>query len=356
MSSVVHSPIFVKVSRWGALPLLLSLTACSWFSGEDDATASAPELPPLEVPPDLVSPQGDPRLARPVLPKPAATKPAELGVKDCRCSEPPRIGEQVLPPNKGVQRLREGQRRWLRVEAEPEQVWPLVRKFLEQRGYRVMRDEPAIGLLETDWKPVFVEENLAKGESNWRESLRIRIEPADQAGRTEIFLAQRNSQRVKDEAGEHWELRPADAGRAVEMLNRLARYLAGENVSDAVPLEPLAARIDVDDADHSVIVVDADFDRVWRRTSLALQDLGFTLEDSDRANRIFHIYNELPSGLSEEELKHGKKRSATVREDFWIHLREVGKTTHISVRDKEGVVDESQVARHLLTQLLGQLG
>jgi outer membrane protein assembly factor BamC len=255
--------------------------------------------------------------------------------------------------------MREGQRRWLVVEAEPEQVWPLVRKFVTMRGYRVQTDEPAIGLLETDWKPLVVaeqsDEEQATDAGNWRERLRIRIEPAELPGRTEIYLTQRNSQRGEDEDDESWQLRPADDDRAVEMLNRLARFLAAEDVSDAVALQPLAARIALDDNEHTVIIAAAEFATMWRRTSMALDALGFTIEDQDRTNRIFHIYNELPSGLTEEELNFGKKKSATVREEYWVHVQERGEEVHVSIRNQAGTVDESRVAQHVLTLLLAQL-
>jgi outer membrane protein assembly factor BamC len=339
----------------------LALGACSWFSGDDAESRDAPLLAPLEIPPDLVNPVGDPRLARPVLP--TVHKSKSSGSKALAIAptvnETPSIGEQVLPQGKGVQRMREGQRRWLIVEAEPEQVWPLARGFLEMRGYRIQRDEPAVGLLETDWKEIFADEKDATdktGRANWRERLRLRIEPAAQAGRTEIFLTQNHSQRGPDTADQQpqWELRPADEDRAVEMLNRLARYLAAENVQDAIPLKPIAASIEVDADNHTVLQLDATFDIAWRRTSLALDGLGFTIEDHDRANRIFHIYNDLPSGLSEEELNFGKPKSATVREEYWVQLQERGERINLSVRNKAGDVDESQVARHLLNLIMGQ--
>lgn len=360
MLSVCYQRMFPAMLRGVLLiSVVAALNACSWFRGDDEQKADAQVLAPLEIPPDLVTPVGDPRLARPEIPTvKSGAKPPVTSTADCQCNKPPRIGERVLPQGKGVTRMRKGQRRWLVAEAEPEQVWPLVRKFLTMRGYRVERDEPAIGLLETAWKPQYAdagatdEQAESKGQSNWRESLSVRIEPAEQMGRTEIFLTQRNSQRAAD--GQTWELRPANENRAVEMLNRLARYLAGKDVAGA-PLKPLKARIDADDNEHTVIIVEAGFDRTWRRTGAALTALGFTIEDRDRANRIFHVYNELPSGLTEEELRFGKERSATVREEYWIHVQAVGEKTHISVRNKSGVVDQSQVARHLLTLLLGQL-
>lgn len=342
----------------------LALGACSWFNGDDADSKEALLLAPLEVPPDLVTPVGDPRLARPVLPavkKTGAVSRSALAATPTvnEPNAPQGIGEQVLPQGKGVQRMREGQRRWLVVDAEPEQVWPLARGFLEMRGYRIQRDEPAVGLLETDWKEIFADGKDATdktGRANWRERLRLRIEPAEQAGRTEIFLTQNHSQRGSDTADQQpqWELRPADEDRAVEMLNRLARYLAAENVQDAIPLKPIAASIEVDADGHTVLQLNATFDIAWRRTSMALDGLGFIIEDHDRANRIFHIYNDLPSGLSEEELNFGKPKSATVREEYWVQLQERGEHINLSIRNKAGQVDESQVARHLLNLIMGQ--
>jgi len=349
------------------LAVLSTLNACSWFSGGDDETGDAVSLRPLEIPPDLVTPQGDPRLAQPTLPQTQDTSKdtskattSTPATADCRCNEPPRIGERVLPAGKGVQRMHEGQRHWLVVQAEPEQVWPLARKFLEMRAYRVARDEPAIGLLESDWKNRYADGQANDpSKANWRELLRIRIEPAQQAGYAEVYLSQRQSQRVAGDAADstpaQWQLRPADEDRAIEMLNRLAQFLAAKDVSDAVPLQPLNVHLDTNADGHTVLVAEAGFEMVWRRTSMALDALGFTIEDHDQSNRIFHVYNDLPSGLTEEELKFGKPKSATVREEYWIYVQEQGNNTHISVRNKSGQVDESQVAKQVLTMLLGQL-
>ncbi len=353
-SLTVHS--LSRLLLVGAVTTMLA--ACSWFGGGDPEAENALILSPLEIPPDLISPVGDPRLARPALPTviPAKTVVVDnnslaASSADCDCNELPSIGERVLPAGKGVQRMREGQRRWLMVQAEPEQVWPLARGFLEMRGYRVARDEPAIGLLETDWKAVFADDaSASSAEANWRERLRIRIEPAEQVGRTEIFLTQRHSQRVSGE----WALRPADTDRAVEMLNRLARHLAAEEVQDAIPLQPLNARIESDADGHTVLQIKTTFDQAWRRTRLALDALGFTIEDQNRANRTFYVYNELPSGLSEDDLRFGKPRSATVREEYRLQLQERDEYINLSMRNKAGQVDESLVARHVLTLLLGQ--
>ncbi len=359
-------PKFLK-SSWlrrcavksAVISIVVLLAGCSWFSDEKEPGA-ATVLRPLEVPPDLVRPYGDDKLVSPV----ATASPQEMQqAVDCRCNDrPPSIGERVLPQGKGVQRLRDGQHRWLLVSAEPEQVWPLARKFLEMRGYRVSRDEPAVGLMETDWKNVFDiagdntdAEKESDGIPTWRERLRLRLEPGQQSDRTEVYLTEYRSERVAGtDGGKQWQLRAPDGDRAIEMLNRFARYLTAENVEDAVSLAPVASKLGSDEDGGSVLIVEADFAKVWRRTGIALDALGFVIEDRDRAKRIYNVYNELSTGKSEEELEHGKPQSATVRENYRIQLDQKGETTQLSIRTQTGQVDNSDVAVHVLNLLHSQ--
>ncbi|MEE8379642.1 MAG: outer membrane protein assembly factor BamC [Gammaproteobacteria bacterium] len=343
--------------------IVVFLAGCSWFSDEKEPGA-ATVLRPLEVPPDLVKPYRDDKLISPA----SQVSGASLQqTTKCDCDDrPPSIGERVLPPGKGVQRLRDGQHRWLLVSAEPEQVWPLAQKFLEMRGYRVSRNEPAVGLMETDWKNIFDiagdnadSEKESDGIPTWRERLRLRLEPGQQSDRTEVYLTQYRSERVTGGGGStdekvQWQLRAPDGDRAIEMLNRFARYLTAENVEDAVSLTPVASKLGSNEDGGSVLIVEADFAKVWRRTGIALDALGFVVEDRDRARRIYRVYNELSTGKTEEELEHGKPQSATVRESYQIQLDQKGETTELSIRTQTGQVDNSDVAVHVLNLLHSQ--
>ena len=339
--------------RFILIGIITLMTACSWTSKEK---SDAEVLPPLDVPPDLLKPTINEQYVPPVLPAaaplPSATQ--EPTTNDSRSSSDlPRLGEPVLPPGRGVQRVRDGQRRWLIVSAEPEQAWPLVRKFLTMRGYSIARDEPAIGLLETDWKDRF-DDTDHNGLPNWRERLRIRLEPAEQAGKTEVYVSQNNSERVTEDGQSQWQIRAPDNERSVEMMDRLARYLVAGNIEDVAPLSALVSNIDTDEDGRIALRVEAGFELVWRRTALALDALGFVIEDHNRASRTYRIYNEVSKGLTEEELQHGKPQSATMREEFQLRLHEEGEHTLISVQDKLGRPDQSKIARHLLSQLRGQ--
>ncbi len=351
--------------RCCAVMSVVLLAGCSWFSDKKELDA-AEILSPLEVPPDLVRPYGDDKLVSPVPTTSSKQAPQTLQSKktaDCRCDDrPPSIGERVLPQGKGVQRLRDGQHRWLLVSAEPEQVWPLARKFLEMRGYRVNKDEPAVGLIETDWKNVF---DITGGDGDSggkdtngipteRERLRLRMEPGQQSESTEVYLTQYRSERAAGTDGEQWILSTPDEERAIEMLNRFARYLSAENVEEAVSLAPVASKLGSDGDGGSVLIVEAEFAKVWRRTGIALDALGFVIEDRNRNSRIYSVYNELSTGKTAEELEHGKPESATVRENYRIRLDQEGEKTVLSVRTKAGQVDNSDVAVHVLNLLHSQ--
>jgi len=322
---------------------VMLLSACSWLSGKP-SESGVDELPPLEVPPDLVKPKGKAPLLVPEL------KPKKQAAVDCAPQGPEleRIAKRVLPPQKDVRIVRDGRHRWLMVEVEPEQLWPLARKFLAERGYRITVDDPAIALIETDWQPIEAGEG---GVSTLRERLRVRIEPGEVPGTTEVYMSQAQAER---NAGGEWELRTPDEERAAEMLYRLARYLGNEDVGQSLPLKALDTEIERDADNNIRLRIGAPWEVVWRRAGIALDNLGYVIEDRDRSNRLYAIYTEIASGKTEEEVKFGKPESPTVRLNYELKVTEDGEETLISVLDSKGSPDNSPQARHLLTQIQGQ--
>ena len=320
------------------------LAACSWFAdGQHDTEVQ--DLPPLEVPPDLIKPQGK----APLLVPEVTTKKTADG--DCATAAPApleRISRRVLPPQKDVRIVRDGRHRWLMVDVEPEQMWPLARNFLTKRGYRIVLDEPGIALIETDWR---TREISGVDKSSLRERLRLRIEPGQVPGTSEVYMNQAQAERNGD--GE-WELRTPDDERAAEMLNRLARYLGDEDVGQAMPLKALDASMGHDEDGNIQLRIAAPWEAVWRRAGIALDNLGFVIEDRDRANRVYRVYTEVASGRSEEAIKYGKQESATVRLNYELKVSEADSEVLIQVRDSDGKPDNSEPARHLLTQIQGQ--
>ena len=97
---------------------------------------------PLEVPPDLLgSSLGD---SLPI---------SEGDATDSQYAS--RAGTQpaspVLPRADGARIERSGQDRWLVVTAAPDALWPRLRDFWIDQGFTLTTENPATGVMETDW-------------------------------------------------------------------------------------------------------------------------------------------------------------------------------------------------------------
>ena len=57
----------------------------------------------------------------------------------------------VLPEIDGARIESSGGERWLAVAAEPEAVWPGIRDFWIDQGFTLETEEPAVGVMETNW-------------------------------------------------------------------------------------------------------------------------------------------------------------------------------------------------------------
>jgi uncharacterized lipoprotein len=57
----------------------------------------------------------------------------------------------VLPTVAGVTLERSGDKRWLQIESTPQNVWPEVVSFWREQGILLVEQDPAIGVMKTDW-------------------------------------------------------------------------------------------------------------------------------------------------------------------------------------------------------------
>jgi len=210
-------------------------------------------------------------------------------------------------PKKAMQSGRAGTQRWLVVEGTPDALWPKLRDFWLTMGFSLAVDRPDIGVLETDWAENrakipqdFIRNTLGKlidslYSTPERDKFRMRIEPGKKPGEIEIYISHRGMQEIyPTEAKDRtiWQPRPPDPDLEAEMLRRLMVYLgvkeeqAQQMLAQARP--NLRARLETD-GNVARLVVDDNFDRAWRRTGLALDRIGFTVEDRDPAEGIYTV-------------------------------------------------------------------
>jgi outer membrane protein assembly factor BamC len=288
------------------LPLFLmtalAVSACSMPESKKIDYKSAQKQPTLEVPPDLVAPTSDNRYA---IPDTQGKGTASLSTYNQERKTAPTASTTLLPEQDKVRIERAGTQRWLVVQATPQQVWPVIKDFWQENGFIINIDSPETGVMETDWA-----EDRAKipqdGIRNLlgkvidgaystaeRDKFRTRVEAGKDG--TEIYISQRGMMEVYATEGKDqtkWQPRPPDPELEAEMLRRLMlRFGVEQNRAESLLANqrtPDQARV-IKEAGMPVLEMDESFDRAWRRVGLALDRVGFAVEDRDRSKGVYFV-------------------------------------------------------------------
>jgi len=352
------------------------LGGCTILESKQIEYKSASKLPPLEVPPDLTRVGSDDRYAVPDV-NPAGTATYSAYSADRAGVRPG--STEVLPDVTDVRVERAGDERWLVVNQPPEKVWPVVKQFWMENGFLLKLEIPEAGILETDWA-----ENRAKipqdpirntigkvFDSLWstgeRDKFRTRLERRSDGG-TEIFISHRGmvEELTADEKNTMWTPRPADPELEAEFLNRLmvrlgiAEQRAQTLLTSAQAAAPRASMVQ-DQNGIGVLALDEPFDRAWRRVGLALDRVGFTVEDRDRSKGLYYVRYVNPKT---DQKKDGLlSKLAFWRSDdepsraaqYQVRVTEGGDASRVQVLDKEGQVESSGTSAKILGLLYEQL-
>jgi outer membrane protein assembly factor BamC len=358
------------------------LAGCgSMLEGKKIDYKSAGKLPPLEVPPDLAAPKVDRPYKVPETAGGSATYSEYQQQRTGRPTAPTASG--VLPSLSGVHVERGGTQRWLVVQADPERLWPIVKDFWLENGFLLKTEDPTIGVMETDWAenraniPVGGLQGYINKALDYfvslpeRDKYRTRLERGTEPGTTEIYVTHRGMAEVYYQERDdrtRWQVRPPDPELEAEFLARLAVRLgavdqakAREFVKTAEKSKPRATLKKT--GDTAVLMLDDSFDRAWRRVGLALDRVGFMVEDRNRADGQYFVAYQDPE--DESGKKRGLSRLAFWRSDegkkapdrFRIEVATPAGSAGSEVRvlNKEGAPDTSGTATRILGLLEEQL-
>jgi outer membrane protein assembly factor BamC len=369
----------------GALLCASLLSACSGNILPESKKIdykSAGKLPSLEVPPDLTRPARDDRYAVPdINPKSSATYSEYAGERKTVASTS--TAPAVLPSVDKMRIERAGTQRWLVAGGTPEQLWPQIKEFWQENGFIVDVEVPEAGVMETDWA-----ENRAKLPQDIvrttlgkmfdslystaeRDKFRTRIETGPEAGTTEIYVSHRGMYEIYVTEGKdqtRWQPRPAEPELEAEMLRRLMVRLGVEELRAKTLLatEKQADRAKLARAADGAgtLTIQETFDRAWRRVGLALDRVGFTVEDRDRSQGMYYVRYIDPEANLDAKSKSGwLDKMAFWRSDkvvdsktqYRIHVQGDGPDSRVRVMTREGGVDNSETARKILGLLHEQL-
>ena len=260
-----------------------------------------------------------------------------------------------------------------------------VETILGRRGFTLVIDQPTAGIMETEWN-----ENRAKipqdivrrtigkvfdglYSSGEKDKYRTRVERlAD--GSTEIYISHRGVEEVitgRDKETTTWTARPNDPGLEAQFLARLMTRLGAaadeaqaKTAVDAAIVQPQHARLVGDAATPArAIEVDEGFDRAWRRVGLALDRVGFTVEDRDRTQGTYFVRYVDPDATKKDGFfsklfswgSSSDKNEGAQRYRVLVKAAATGSASNVSILSNEGQPDVSPVAEKILGLLNEQL-
>ncbi len=368
--------------------LALAMTGCGTFFGKQagdgpvyEASRQA-QTNPLELPPDLIAPGMDRAFRVPDTP---GTRISARDLdREMRASPQRRDGRlEVLPESPEVQLRRDGRVRWLSVSSEPEDLWPRLREFWRAQNLTLARDEPAVGIMETEWAenragiPLGMTQGLiarALGsvyDAGTRDQFRMRVERHD--GATEVIISHRGAIEQADSEGmaTRWVIGDSDPELEAEMLNRLLVFLTtGEAVARATGGEEITSdfertgRVDLIERDgRRVLVLWGEPDALWRRLGLALDRTGLVVDEQDRRSGTFLVTYRTDgvddvqerSGFLSRVFSFGRKTSRYENQRFQIRMIENGRDLQVSALSVDGEPLPARDERFVLETIQPQL-
>jgi len=365
----------LKTAFWCLL--LSGMVGCGSADKRADYKKST-TAPSLEIPPDLIgSSKMDEQMVVPDAVADETTTFSEYNREQTNGpSAQPSGGEYVLPISKKLQIKRDGNIRWLVLQADPNTVWPKVKQFWLEEGLPLKIENPSIGIMETEWL-----ENRAdiphQGIRKWfgkvfdmmhsaatRDQFRVRLEPGSATNTTELYLTHRGAEQVAKGDDFVWQRRPSDSELEAEILNRLivffgikkerADTMFAETEKESVSRAKLTTLKD----GQVSLEVHEDFAQTWRRTGLALDRLGFTVQDRDRSSGVYFIRYIDPDVDSEKGFFSNLFGGETTldNQEYRLSLREEPTITRIIVLNSNGQMPaDNKTAERILTLLHEQL-
>ena len=384
--TVVASSLFALLAGCSSVERLTS-------GDKVDYRSASTTTKTLDVPPDLTQLGRDPRFQAPPSGSVSASsfQSSASAVAPAGPSGPPitvsaapttATATAQTPPSDEARIERAGSQRWMTTHLSPEQLWPQLRTFWQERGFNLVVDEPTAGVMETDWAEdraklpndlirntigKLLESLYSTGE---RDKFRTRVERT--ANGSEVYISHRGLVEVyvgvqRDTT--MWQGRPADPQLEAAFLSRLAQKLnakeepgkataAAKPASEAAPL-PARARL-LEGTPGAAMQVDEGFERAWRRVGLALDRTGFTVEDRDRSGGLYFVRYVDPAQAAKEEpgffsRMFGGGKTAQSPTRYRIAVKASGDRTTVSVLDAQGAPESSEVGKRIVALLVEDL-
>lgn len=334
--------------------LAMVLGACNYLSGENGVFRDrggdyleAEILPAMVIPEELDSYTLDQLYVI----------PAQVAVETEVFDDTPMPKPIETRRREGVIIQNLGDRRWIVLDANPDQVWPLVRDYWTQLQVVLDYENPGSGIMETSWLEVDSDEET-------RHKYRMTIEPGLHSGYSEIYV--RHLENLRSEPIPivvNWPETSSSADNEGQILTTLSQYLADRNdVYQASSASLLAGSIEAerkaniveDEQGGQILELRLDYARAWVLVRSALEAAEISILESDRDQSFFNVSF---AGLQLEEdepgfigriFGGGNDDGVSEERDFSIRLLETESTIKVVAEALEATDDLSVLTQELL--------
>lgn len=385
-----------KLSRRFIVPLLAAgLAGCGSMNVDEVLPDKAVEYKRerqaeknLEIPPDLTSDRINDRMSVPDSFGGVSTSYSEyLTDRQLRgVDEAPRSAASgsVLPQIDNIEVRRDGEVRWLVIDAPVEEVWEGIIDFWQENGILMLEQDPTVGIMRTSWlenraeiSRDFITDSIRRVldglyEAGTRDQFRVRLERTDD-DRTEVYITHFGmEEQVIQAAGGGgvettvWVPRERDPELEVEMLRRMMVYLGAADERARAQLaargqrqQPRSQLLNTEQGTQ--LLIDDSFGRSWRLVGLALDRVGFAVEDRNRSAGIYYVrYNdptreEADKGLLSRLKFWGDDEDVDKVNRYQVKVGTSGDRTVVRVANEQGEPERSPTAIRILSLLNEQI-
>ena len=294
-----------------------------------------------------------------------------------------RSSRTVLPENPKIEVRRDGDKRWLVIQAPAEAVWDNVLDFWQENGILLVEQDPSAGVMRTSWienradiKTDMITNFLRKAvdglyAAGTRDQYRVRLERTGPSS-TELFLTHTGMREelvsgIGDTDTDQSVWVPSGTDQELEAV-MLQKIMAFMGTSEARAAEQLGSTAGTTSkrmstlytgSDSPYMAVHTDFARSWRLVGIALNRVGFTVEDRNRSAGNYYVRYNDPSDDVEDKgwlsgLAFWSSDKDAESQLFIVNVSGEEPAT-VTVRNENGAPAPAGTASRILTLLHEQL-
>ncbi|MDH3342932.1 MAG: outer membrane protein assembly factor BamC [Gammaproteobacteria bacterium] len=212
---------------------------------------------------------------------------------------------------------------WLEIDENADKLWPQLSAFWSHEGIKITRNEPMLGMVETDWVSKmqidddagFIARLFSSASPDKLDKFRMRVEPEQSNDKTKIFMSHSGMEKLVEGDDVNWRSRCTEEELEREMLNRLALFVGLDKAQSQKAFEnyrPFASRVEVPKDKVNALYIVGDMDFVWKRSLRALDRMGMDVLEKDSSTHQIKVAIER---LSKEDL--GQERDE-IAESSWL--------------------------------------